>query len=59
MGCSKSSCKRKIYSDTILPQEARKISNKYPNLIAKVIRERKTKSSQEKERNPKDQIRNK
>ena len=27
MGCSKSSCKREIYSNTILPQETRKISN--------------------------------
>ena len=27
MGCSKSSSKREIYSDTGLPQETRKISN--------------------------------
>ena len=27
MGCSKSSSKREVYSNTILPQERRKISN--------------------------------
>ena len=27
-GCSKSSSKREVYSDTSLPQETRKISNK-------------------------------
>ena len=27
MGCSKSSSKREVYSNTILPQETRKISN--------------------------------
>ena len=40
MGCSKSSSKREVYSNTILPQETRKISNKQPNLIPKAIRER-------------------
>ena len=28
MGCSKSSCKREVYSNTILPQETRETSNK-------------------------------
>ena len=37
--CSKSSCKREVYSNTILPLEA-KISNKQPKLIPKVTRER-------------------
>ena len=32
MGCSRSSCKREIYSNTSLPQETRKISNKQSNL---------------------------
>ena len=32
-GCSKSSSKREVYSNTILPQEPRKISNKQPNLL--------------------------
>ena len=43
MGCSKSSSKREIYSDTSLLQETRKISNKQPNLTPEVTRERKTK----------------
>ena len=33
VGCSKSSSKREVYSNIVLPQEARKISNKQPNLI--------------------------
>ena len=33
MGHSKNSTKREVYSDTSLPQETRKISNKQPNLI--------------------------
>ena len=49
------------HSNTILPQETRKISNKQPNLAPKAIRERRTKKpqSQQKERNYKDQVRNK
>ena len=39
----KSSSKREVYSNTILPQKTRKISNKQPNLIPKAIRERRTK----------------
>ena len=39
MGCSKSSSKREVYSNTILPQETRNISNKQPNLTPKAIRE--------------------
>ena len=61
MGCSKSSSKSEVYSNTILPQETRNISNKQPNLTPKAIRERRTKEpqSQQKERNYKDQVRNK
>ena len=61
MGCSKSSSKKKVYSNTILPQETRNKSNKQPNLTPKAIRERRTKKpqSQQKESNHKDQIRNK
>ena len=44
MGCSKSSSKREVYSNTILPQETRNISNKQPKLTPKAIRERRTKS---------------
>ena len=39
MGCSKNSSKRKVYSNTILSQERRKITNKQPNFTHKVIRE--------------------
>ena len=45
MECSKSILKRQVYSDTRLPQETRKISNKQPNLPSKGIRkEEKTKA---------------
>ena len=46
MGCSKSSSKREGYSNTILPQETRNISNKQPNLTPKAIRERRKKKPQ-------------
>ena len=45
MGCSKSSSKREVNSNTILPQETRKISNKQPNLTPKAIREKEQKPS--------------
>ena len=45
MSCSKSSSKREVYSNTILPQETRKISNKQPNLTPKAIRERRMKKN--------------
>ena len=35
MGHSKSCSKREVYSNTISPQETRKISNKQPNLTPK------------------------
>jgi len=43
VGYSKSSSKREAYSNTGLPQEARKISNKQPNFILKRARKRTTK----------------
>ena len=46
MGCSKSGSKREVYSNKILPQETRNISNKQPNLTPKAIRERRTKKPQ-------------
>ena len=46
MGCSKSSCKKEVYSNTIFPQETRKTSNKQPNLTPKAIRERRTNKTQ-------------
>ena len=35
MGCSKSSSKREVYSNTILPQETRKTSNRQPKATGK------------------------
>ena len=44
MRCRKSSSKRKVYSNTTLLQETRKISNKEPNLTPKAIRQKKKKN---------------
>ena len=51
MACSKSSSKREVYSNTSLPQETRKISNKQSNLYLKVLEkdQRKPKISGRKE----------
>ena len=51
MGCSKSSSKREVYSNTILPQETRKISNRQPNFTPKTTgkEEQKKKISRRKE----------
>ena len=38
--CSKSSSKRKVYSNTSLPQETRKSSNKQANFTLEAARER-------------------
>ena len=40
MGCSKSSSKKEVYSNTMVPQETGKISNKDPNLTRGITRER-------------------
>ena len=40
------SSKRDVYSNIILPQETRKISNKQPKLLPKATRERKTNKTQ-------------
>ena len=45
MGCSKSSPKRDIYSNTILPQEARKTSNRQPNFTPKTTGKIRTKKT--------------
>ena len=45
MGCSKSGSKMEVYSNKILPQETRNVSNKQPNLTPKAIRERRTKKN--------------
>ena len=43
MGCSKSSSKKKLYSNTILPQETRKTLHRQPNFIPKTTGKRRTK----------------
>ena len=42
MGHGKCRSKREVYSNTILPQETRKIPNKQPNLTPKATTERRT-----------------
>ena len=42
MGCNKSSSKGEVYSNTILPQETRKISDKQLKLTHEAIKERRT-----------------
>ena len=51
MGCSKSSSKREVYSNTILPQETRKISNNL-NLHLKQS-EKEEEQQQQKKKHPK------
>ena len=46
MGCSKSSSKREVYSNTSLPQETRKVSNKQLNCTPKATRERRANKTQ-------------
>ena len=43
MGCSKSSYKREVYSNTILPQETRKISNNLTLHLGELEKEEQTK----------------
>ena len=43
MGCSKSSSKRELYSNKILPQETRKTSNRKPNFTPKTTGKKKNK----------------
>ena len=38
-GCRKCTSMRKVYRNTVLPQEIRKISNKQSNLTSKATRE--------------------
>ena len=42
MGCSKSSSKREVYSNTILPQETRKTSNRRPNFTPETAGKKRT-----------------
>ena len=59
MRSSKRSSEREIYSNKILPQETRKISNRQPNFTPKATGKRGRKKNQQKERNHKDLSRNK
>ena len=43
MGCSKGSSKREVYSNTILPQEIRKTSNRQANFTPKTTGKRRKK----------------
>ena len=43
MGCSKSSSKREVYSNSILPQETRKISNNLNLPLKQLEKEEQTK----------------
>ena len=43
MGCSKSSCKREVYTNTILLQETRKTQNRQPNFTPKTTGKRRVK----------------
>ena len=42
MGCSQSSPKREVYSNTVLPQETRKTLNGQPNFTPKITGKRTT-----------------
>ena len=44
MGCSKSSSKREVYSNAILPQETRKALNRQPNFTPETTGKEKQKS---------------
>ena len=44
MGCSKSSSKREVYCNTILPQETRKTLNRQPNFTPQTTGKRRTKT---------------
>ena len=46
MGCSKCSSNREVYSNSISPQETRKISNKQSKLTPKATRETRTKNTE-------------
>ena len=59
MGCSKSSSKRGVYSNTILPQETREALNRQPTFTPETTGKRRTKKNYQKERNHKDPSRNK
>ena len=48
MGCSQNHSKREVHSNTILPQETRKTSNRQPNFTHKTTGKRTTTQQQQK-----------
>ena len=59
MGCSKSSPKRKVYSNAILPQETRKTSNRHLTLHLKQLEKEQKKPKVSRGKEIKDLSRNK
>ena len=60
MGCTKSSSKREAYSNTILPQQTGKTSNRKPNFAPKINgKKEQQQNAKLVERNYKNQSRNK
>ena len=53
MGCSRSSSKREVYSNTILPQERRKIMNRQPKFTPKRTGKRRVTTTTTKKTNTK------
>ena len=53
MGCSKSSSKREVYSNTTLPQETRKTSNRQPKFIPQTTGKRRRTTTTTKKNTPK------
>ena len=51
MACSKSSSKKQVYSNTILPLETRKTLNRQPNFIPKANWKKKKKKKKKKNNN--------
>ena len=49
-GISKSSSRREVYSNTILPQETRKTLNRQPNFTPKTVGKRTTKKPKSNQR---------
>ena len=50
MGFSKNSSKREVYSNTIIPQETRKASNRQPNSTSKTAGKRRKKNPKDSKR---------
>ena len=48
MGCGKSSSKREVYSNTILPQKTRKLLNRQPNFTPKATVKRRRRATKKK-----------